>query len=90
MHPRAMELFRSTVSLEDDTQPNMLTGTTICNLEGFGFLGGKHKQSSRGLYGTIEMQDGWGDKVMSHSTLIQWGMDLQQQFQAAKEGRSFE
>jgi hypothetical protein len=50
----------------------------------------KHKQSSRGLYGTIEMQDGWGDKVMSHSTLIQWGMDLQQQFQAAKEGRSFE
>jgi hypothetical protein len=36
-----MDFFKSPINLEYDTRHNKLVGTSICNVEGFDFLGVK-------------------------------------------------
>jgi hypothetical protein len=38
-----MDFFKSPINLEYDTKHNKLVGTSICNVEGFDFLGVKTK-----------------------------------------------
>ena len=92
-----MDLFGSAISLENDTRHNKRVGTSICNVEGFDFLGFKTESIVLELIFIISWllwnnrNARWaGENVMSHSTLIQRGMDLYQQVQAVKEWRFLE